>query len=48
MGNSRYYVYTNNPSQIPIFSYYLRIYIQIGGSLNPLEKGYKKYSKVPL
>jgi hypothetical protein len=27
VGDSRYYIYTNNPSWILISSYYLRIYI---------------------
>ena len=46
--NSRYYIYAAKPSWILVPSYYLRVYIQIGGSLGPLKEGYKKYSKVPL
>jgi len=48
ISDSRYYIYTNNPSWILIPGYYLRIYVWMGGSLSPLEKGYKKCSEVPL
>jgi len=48
ISNSRYYIYANNLSWILIPGYYLRICVWIGGSLSPLKKGCKKYSKVPL
>ena len=46
--DSKYYIYTNNLSRIPISSYYSRIYIWISGSSGPSEKRCKKYSEVPL
>ena len=46
--NSGYYIYATKPSQIPVPGCYLRVYIQIGGSLGPLKEGYKEYSEVPL
>ena len=48
ISNSGYYIYAAKPSWSLVPGRYLRIYIQMGGSLGSLKERYKKYSKVSL
>ena len=37
ISNGGYYIYTTKPSRVLIPGYYLKVYIQIGGSSGPLK-----------